>query len=71
MSNAVQMNSGNVSNTARDYDDIRLHDFLYQSGPIVHSTLNIDCKKKFEEIRGVKKALYKQNEIENNTVPRN
>ena len=42
MSNAIQMNSGNVKNTPRDFDDIRLHQFLYQSGPIGHSTINID-----------------------------
>ena len=31
------MSSGNVQNTHRDCDDIRLHEFLYQSGPIDHS----------------------------------
>ena len=37
------MNGGNVYNTPRDYDDIRLHSFLYQSEPIDHSTINPDC----------------------------
>ena len=48
-------------------DDVRLHEFLYQSGPIDYSTLNIDCNsnlKKSDEW----KSSYKQNEMENNTV---
>ena len=39
--------------------------FLYQSGPIDHKH---KLQLKFEEIRWVKQALYKQNEIENNPV---
>ena len=49
MSNAIQMNSGNVKNTHRDYDDIRLHEFLYQNEPVDHSTLNIDCNSNLEK----------------------
>ena len=49
MSNAIQMNSGNVKNTPRDFDDIRLHSFLYQSGPIDHSTINIDCNSNLKK----------------------
>ena len=30
-------------------DDIRLHEFLYQSGPIDHSTLNIDCNSNLKK----------------------
>ena len=37
------MNSGNVYNTPRDYDEIHLHEFLNQSEPIDHSTINIVC----------------------------
>ena len=43
MSNAIQMNSGNVKNTPRDFDDIRLIALItYQSVPIDHSTINMD-----------------------------
>ena len=58
------MNSGSVYNTPRDYDDRRLHQFLYQSEPIDHSTkeglkFRLHCMQlKFEEIRGVKQVLY-------------
>ena len=38
------MNSGNVENTPRDYDDMCLHYFVYSSGLIDHSTVNIDFK---------------------------
>ena len=53
------MNSGNVLNTPRDYDDIRLH---------YSTNTKIATQIISEEIRRVKQALYKHNEIENNTV---
>ena len=49
MSNAIQMNSGNVKNSLRDFDDIRLHLFLYQSGPVDHSAINIDCNSNLKK----------------------
>ena len=44
------MNSGNVKNIPRDYDDICLHLFLSrQIGPIDHSTINIDCNSNLKK----------------------
>ena len=49
VSYAIQMNSRNVYNTPRDYEDIRFDGFLYQTGPIDHSTLNIDCNSNLKK----------------------
>ena len=43
------MNSGNVYNTPRDYDDVRLHFFVYLSGPVDQSTINIDCNSNLKK----------------------
>ena len=39
---SIKVNSGKVKNTLRDFDDILLHQFLYQSGSVDHNTINID-----------------------------
>ena len=43
------MNSGNVYNTPRDYDDVRLHVFVYLRGPVDQSTINIDCNSNLKK----------------------
>ena len=68
VSNAIQMNSGSIYNTPRDYDDRRLLWFLYQSEPIDHSTINMDCNSNLKKLDEWNKLYNKENEIENTPV---
>ena len=69
MSNAIQMNSGNTQNTPREAMMIYICiNFFTKVDQLIIVPYKHRLQLKFEEFRWAKQALYKQNEIENNTV---